>query len=347
MHYLIWLAILATSLGASAQECESVVALSKVVSTVVSNRDSVEQHAANFCNEYSRSSGRSSSSSFGASFKFLAASFGSNSASVDEVASKYCSASNSSSATKDAYKQYIESISPNAYSAYEQCLRMTKQDLRFSVNLASVLPAQFSMSVAFTSSVSGSQAAKLAYSASDGISCKWGTSSEKTLSMPSGSSALLDCSRTDQTKRGYVMVVRSDATSSDPLTLPWQAYNREGVPVDTLAELQQSIRNMQMSVAELRSSVALDCAMETAVSGTTSYSVAEAKIPDARRQDYRVTGGSCKTGIGTSGHNAILLESRRTDDGYGWICKSGDQANIPTPVQTTASVIYCRSSAAR
>lgn len=243
------MAFLATS--ANAQECESVVALSKVVSTVVSDKDSVEQHASNFCNEYAKSSGKSSNSSFGASYKFLSASFGSSSASVEEVASKYCSATNNYSATKDAYKQYIESISPNAYTAYEQCLRMTKQDLRFNVNLASVLPTQFSMSVAFTSSVAGSPTAKLAHSTSDGINCKWDNSIEKSLKIASGSSAILECSRKDQTKRGYVTVVRSDATSSDPLTLPWQAYNKEGVPVDTLAAVNQAISGLQGDITSI------------------------------------------------------------------------------------------------
>lgn len=246
MRILILPVLLALSCSALAQECESVVALSKVVSTVVSDKESVDQHAANFCSEYAKSSGRNSSASFGASYKFLSASLGKSNASHEEVASKYCSASNSSWATKDAYRQYIESISPNAYSAYEQCLRMsTKQDLKFNVNLGSVLPDEFSMSVAFVSQVSGSQTAKLAFSTSSGISCKWNGANDSTLTMTSGTSAILECTRTDQTRRGYVNVVRTDAGSGAPLILPWQEYTKDGVPVDTVLSLRKAIAALQ------------------------------------------------------------------------------------------------------
>lgn len=335
------------AISAHAQQCETVVALSKVVSTVVSDKDSVDQHASNFCNEYARSSGRSSSSSFGASYKFLSASFGSSSVSIDEVASKYCSASNNYSATRDAYKQYIEAISPNAYSAYEQCLRMTKQDLRFNVNLASVLPTQFSMSVAFTSSVKNSINAKLAYSASDGIKCKWDTSETRSVSMASGSSAILDCSRPDQTKRGYITVVRGDATSSDPLTLPWQAYSKDGVPVDAMASLQKTITGLQGDLASVSNNLLqvknrkLECQVAEAQSAVTRGPSVEAVIPLNLRGDYFVTGGGCEIPA-FYGHNPPILVSRPTQT--GWYCAAGDPPFIPLNIAVKARAIYCRLS---
>src|SRR5437867_4479171 len=76
------------------EDCTSVIALSKIVSTAVADQESVDQHAAKFCSEYSRGVQSSSDSSFGASFKFLSASFGAAGATKEEVASKYCSASN-------------------------------------------------------------------------------------------------------------------------------------------------------------------------------------------------------------------------------------------------------------
>ena len=110
---------------AQQQQCESVISLSKVVSTVVSDQEAVESHAANFCSEYAKSTGESRSLSFSASYKFLSASLGLSSASYEDVASKYCSASNSSMRATNAYKQYVESISPEAYDAYKACLDMS------------------------------------------------------------------------------------------------------------------------------------------------------------------------------------------------------------------------------
>ncbi|WP_140912136.1 hypothetical protein [Methylomonas koyamae] len=231
-----------------AQECETVIALSKIVTTTVSDKDSVDQHAANFCNEYARSSGHSSNTNFGASYKFLSASYGNSNASVDEVASKYCSASNNYSARKDVYRQYIESISPNAYGAYEQCLKMTQQDLKFNVNLASILPDQFSMSVAFTSQNTHASSTTLIYSTSNGITCTWDGNSDKSLKMVSGSTAVLECSRTDQSKKGYVSVVRKDDASSQPLTLPWQGYTRDGIPIGTVDSIINSLSAIDTKV---------------------------------------------------------------------------------------------------
>jgi hypothetical protein len=250
------LVFFALAIGASesthGQQCESVIALSKVVSTVVADKESVEQHAANFCSEYSKSIGRSSNASFGASYKFLSATFGSNNASAEDVASKYCSTSNSSSASRDVYKQYIESISPNAYSAYEQCLIMSSQDLKFSVNLGSILPNEFSMSTSFISSIAGKTTALVTYSPSSGVTCNWDGTSEKSRTIQSGSRAILECRRTDQTKRAYVTLVRNDAGSGEPLTIPWQAYDKDGVPVDLLAAIQAKVTSLGSQLDGMR-----------------------------------------------------------------------------------------------
>ncbi|MGC2164578.1 MAG: hypothetical protein WA632_01035 [Gallionella sp.] len=252
---LVVLIVLFTTYSAAmGQECESVIALSKVVSSTVADKDSVEQHAANFCNEYSKSSGSSSSTSFGASYKFLSASFGSSNVSAEAVASKYCSASNSSSASKDAYKQYIETISPSAYSAYEQCLKMSKQDLKFSVDVGSILPNQFSISAAYTSSVAGVKSTDVSYSASDGVNCQWDGSKNRKQTIQTGTQSILECRRTDQTKKSFVRLVMSTGTS-EPLTLPWQAYNKEGIPVNSIRDFQNTIDALQKDIQALKKKI--------------------------------------------------------------------------------------------
>ncbi|TBY54537.1 hypothetical protein E0H59_13710 [Rhizobium leguminosarum bv. viciae] len=237
-----------------AQECESVIALSKVQSVVISDKATVDQHAANFCNEYSKSSGNSSSTSFGASYKFLSASFGQSGASMEQVASRYCSAENSFKSSADAYKQYVESISPNAYDAYAQCIEMSKNNVRYNINAAGILPDEFTMSVSFSSGQANATSATLAYSAPEGITCKWDGTDEKTSSIPSGSTEILKCSRSDSSKRAYVTVVRKDEDNK-PMTLSWPAYNADGVPVNQIASLETAIQAVTSTAQQLQDSV--------------------------------------------------------------------------------------------
>ncbi|WP_275183458.1 hypothetical protein [Citrobacter freundii] len=233
-----------------ADECQSVIALSKVVNTTVQDRDEVETNAANFCNEYSKGSSSGNSSSYGASFKFLSASFGSSNVTAEQVASKYCSASDIRKSNKDVYKNYIETISPEAYSAYQQCLEMKNQEVIFDINTASILPDAFAMSVGFASGVSASSSATLLYSASDGISCKWDDNTDRKIQISTGSTAVLDCRRSDHNKRGFIKVLRTDK-SNKSLTIPWQAYDDKGNPIDLMLSLQQRIDTLNGQVISL------------------------------------------------------------------------------------------------
>jgi hypothetical protein len=238
-------------LSGQAQNCERVIELSKVVNAVVASREFVEQHAANFCREYGQAVERSASASFGASYEFLSSSLVGAHSSAEAIAGKFCSAANSSVANDDAYRQYIETISPNAYVAYEQCLLMSRQDLRFNVNPASFLASEFSMSASFVSSTD-EPSAKVMYTSSKDVRCSWDGTDAVTREILSGSSAILKCERPDPSTRSYVTLVRSDRGSGqDSLTLPWQAYSQEGVPLDTLAGLSASMKAMQGRLGEI------------------------------------------------------------------------------------------------
>lgn len=239
--------IVAISNMAQAQQCESVIELSKTRSTVVQDNKAVSQHASNFCREYSSVSNRSASRNFGASYKFLSATFGSSSASADEVASKYCASDNASSASSDAYRQYIENIAPGAFGAYEQCVKMSEQSIRFNIDSGSILPTEFSLSVSFTSASSGLSNTSLAFSGSSDVTCKWDQTGETVRVLRTGSTALLKCVRADQSRRSYVTVVDSGSGRNLPLTLPWQAFDSQGIPINWA----QAIEN-QLSAAQAR-----------------------------------------------------------------------------------------------
>lgn len=235
-----------------ANECTDIIALSKVSSSTIENKSSLEQHTKNFCKEYSSSNENSKSANYGLSYKFLSASMGTGRTSTESIASKYCSGSNSKESRKDSYKQYIETISPHAYSAYEQCITMLKQKLKFKLNLASILPSEFSIAVSFTSDVNGDKA-ELSFKGSTGVSCNWQNSKEAILRLKSGSSGSLHCTRTNKKKPAYVHIVRTNSIQS--MTIPWGAYNDKDMPINTLKSLETKYNRLIEENTLLRNSL--------------------------------------------------------------------------------------------
>ena len=232
-------------LACAAKDCSSIIALSKITRSVVHDQSEVQQYASNFCSEYAAHHGASNSASFVASYKFLSATFASGSASVDDVASKYCSAVNQGSASSEAYSSYIESIAPGAYSAYNKC--EANPDLNFDVDEAGVLPSQFSVNVSFQAA--GNQSAKLLATPSQGVTCTWNQKNSATIVLNSPASATLSCARADVTHRSFVTIARTDGASS--FTMPWGAYTKEGVPVDLVQKLQASVSS---ALSQMKSS---------------------------------------------------------------------------------------------
>src|ERR1044071_3595650 len=239
---VVILVVLAVPCSLRAQNCENVIALSKTVSTVVQDRDTVEKHAANFCSEYAKNQGSSSSSSFGASVKFLTAASGSSDASFEAIASRYCSASDVSVARSDSYRQYVETIAPNAYSAYEQCAK--SNDLHCNLDLATVLPTEFSLGVSYIATSRGAKA-DVTYTASSGVSCKWSGDPKVTNRvLESGSTDFLNCSRSNQAKRSYVRIANLATGIDNVMTIPWQAYSADDVPIDAITALQAELKSL-------------------------------------------------------------------------------------------------------
>ncbi|MBS0156600.1 MAG: hypothetical protein JSS38_18605 [Nitrospira sp.] len=243
--------LLVISNNALAEQCESVIDLAKLSSISIADKSEVDQHASNFCSEYSKSGGKSSSSSFGASYKFLSLSSGNADTSVEAIASKYCSASSSFSQSSNAYKQYVEAIAPGAFEAYQQCIHLAGRDVYFNLSPASTLADEFSMTVAFRGSGEANKSATLSATSASGISCSWGDSKTPNTIIGSGKTTVLRCTRTATNKRGYVVVARTDGTK-ETMTIPWKAY-KDGVPVDGLRTLEEQLRATQMRISELES----------------------------------------------------------------------------------------------
>lgn len=237
-----------------ADDCSTVIALSRVRNISISDQNAVEANAANFCSEYSSSHGQSSSASFGASYSFLAASFGGSSATVDQVASRYCSASSHYSASSDAYKNYVETVAPGAYDAYRVCVQSNAQNLNYSVNLGSILDTSFAISASFPY-IAGARPAEVKYAPGPGVHCHWDNSpSEGKTKIETGHSEILQCFRTDSGRDTYVTVQMTTA-AVPPLTLRWPAY-KDGVPVSALSDLERSLAELTKRIGTDESNVA-------------------------------------------------------------------------------------------
>src|SRR5262245_26993845 len=107
--------------GAALADCENVIAFSRVIPGSTSSKAIVSENVRSFCNEYRRSSGKSG----GASAGFLGVTLGASGASNEEIATRYCSFSQDNFRDDEAYRSYIEAISPEAYAAYRQCVAMS------------------------------------------------------------------------------------------------------------------------------------------------------------------------------------------------------------------------------
>jgi hypothetical protein len=203
----------------------------------------VEQHAKNFCSEYTKNSSSGSSFNLDASYKFLALSLGNADTSAATVASRYCSALNDGRIAEDVYKEYIQSIAPGAYPAYKQCLD-SAQEIQFKIDSGCILPKEFSVIVTFIGHVTQHDA-QLVYVSSKGVACRWTSEPQHgTRTMKMSSSAVLKCERDNQDVDSYVRIVRTDGTTGD-LTIPWPPYSKDGIPVDTVRDLQNAIGKLQ------------------------------------------------------------------------------------------------------
>jgi len=290
MKKMFWIAIIAAfPLLAHADSCENLIALSKNKYSISSDKSDIEQAAAQFCSEYSSSSGSTKSRSFGASYKLLSASFGSSNVSVEQVASRYCSASSNYSQSKDAYKQFVELIAPNAYGAYEECLRMSKLDVTFVLDIQTILPDEFAMTTSFSSSTKQDNDATIRASSSSDIACSWDEGTTTTVTLTTGTSAVLHCKRSDQTKAGYVVVARTDGAKGS-MSIPWRAYSREGIPVDTINEMETRMIGMENQLGQAMAG--LKQTMDTAHRFESAATVDLYQCPDGKTPGANPKGGA-------------------------------------------------------
>lgn len=242
--------------SAFADQCENLIALSKTVTSTVADKSAFDKHAANFCSEYKKSGSSASATNAGASYKFLSASFGQTAMSTDDVASKVCSTNADESASTEAYKQYVETIATGAYPAYETCVRFKENnDLRFDVDLASVLPAEFTIAIGYSQAIQGADTSELIYSGSSGVTCTWDGKPSEKAKLRAPSSVAVKCTRPEQGTPGYVRIIRTNGVGGS-LTVPWPAFDKNGIPVATLEGLKAQLSVAQTSLTQMQKQIA-------------------------------------------------------------------------------------------
>ncbi len=235
--WLIVLLFIHATAASADEDCLGVIALSKIRSETVQSRSQVEKYARDFCSEYASATGSTHSSSFGVAYEFLSLSMGDSSASQSRVASRYCDAVNQQSAKQEAYQQYVETIAPGAYPAYERCISRAKSGLSITV-AESLHPTYLAIGVSFSSTEALARQ-EVTWSASAGVNCHWRTGPDTRTTVAANSSDLLICTRTSSDTAASVQVVPTTNPNS-LFSFRWDRYQGSS-PVNELSALRAAV----------------------------------------------------------------------------------------------------------
>ncbi|MEO8196607.1 MAG: hypothetical protein ABI689_07785 [Thermoanaerobaculia bacterium] len=229
-------------------DCLDIIAASKLVSDTVHEESQVASYARAFCNEYSSVSADKRSAEFGVAYSVLSASFGQASASESRVASRYCDASQQASAKADAFREYVETIAPGAYSAFIRCEELRGSGISISVDMRATLPKYMAVAVSF-SSTDALASQVIDHTASPGVKCRWNNASGSRTTIKANSSDVLSCTRASSLERSAVHVVATSKPNSE-LSFAWDRYENE-LPVDTLKQLSKQVALATSELTEL------------------------------------------------------------------------------------------------
>jgi hypothetical protein len=313
---LVGVVCIAICIPAYGEDCTNVLALSRDLSTSLSDNASVQTAAQQFCSQYKSYLTSHDSTSFGANYlDILSGSYDNSNSNITETASRYCSAADNYNAYSDSYERYIDKIDPGAFGAYDACIKSEERKLAFNAKPESILPDEFSMSVAFTEP--GNAKADLVYSSSNSVNCTWSNSHSSNTTIQSPGAVILSCKRGSHSTPSYVRVVRTNG--EDDFILPWQAYTDEGTPINILNNYQESLDVLTKKLNIMSASNI------TRVTNVCNWTQNYQEGCEATCSSGIVVGGTCDIGDNSFGKEVMLLES--TDmygSGKGWHCQYVD-----------------------
>jgi hypothetical protein len=228
-------------------DCTDVISLSKTISQKTADKNSFESSAKAFCSEYKKGTTQTKSANYGISYGYIAASMGTAKASEEQIASQVCSSEEGKDVKKDVYKEYIETISANAYTAYEACERLRTSSI--SIEPQDKLSTEVSFLV--QNARPSTAPALMQYSATLGVSCLWESdgSDSKKFSLVTGASVTLRCKRENASKKGSVTILDTSVAANNSLTIPWGTYDKDDNPVDQLLLLNKKLTEAMDALA--------------------------------------------------------------------------------------------------
>lgn len=230
---------------ALANNCTDVIKLSVEKSEIVQSEESFKKEAANFCKEYSKNTASGKSGSLNVGYGGFTLGASSAKTSANSIADKLCKSSNSSELHDNAYRNYIKTVAPAAYSSYDKCINSSTP---LQIGLIGGTEKQASIKVSFNSDSVG-RSGGIIVDTDNSIKCSWKNSSitsDKQLPLGNGESKILKCSRSESSKAGYIAIIdeKSADKNDKSLSLPWSAYEK-GVPVSLIYSYNEAIKNFE------------------------------------------------------------------------------------------------------
>ena len=207
MRLICICAIFSGSLASA--DCVDVIKAAALRGTVIEDASQVEAEVKRFCSEYASSKAAGEAFSGNVSYGTIGIGAGSSSQSIEQVASKYCDASDMSNNKSNYYEQYVEEIAPGAFESYDRCIESSDTRVSASLDPNAIHAKSLTIVISSRQDTSSGGQDKVQFVPSDGISCSWtnkinAETDENTVTISADSSAGLYCTRQDDTVQGSI-----------------------------------------------------------------------------------------------------------------------------------------------
>lgn len=252
-------------------DCESVLQMAKNVSVMVTDAATFDTQARAFCDEQRKTSGRSGSGSLGVTYGAVGISAGGSRASTSEMASKTCDASSATGVSSNAYRNYLQTVAPEALPAYQACVKARDLGV-ITINFSTVTAKRLAVSVSNTSLDSRPTTRSFAFQGETNSSCFWGSGgllSGKSIALEGNRTEVLTCDRTDPAKQSAVTVF-AETRGDVPVGLIWGAYKGDE-PVNELNALAARLAVAETELATLMPGAVIPFNAKDCPLGWTEY----------------------------------------------------------------------------
>ena len=238
----------------NAEGCLGVISLSRNEARVTENRNEYLKHQESFCLEYHSAKKSDRTAEYGASYKLLSLSLGSDSMSAESLATRFCGDNGTTIERELAYETYLKNVQGDAYEAYKACLDSASDGgLFFRREGAMFLHDEFILGVMFRARTTD-EVAKVSFDATKGVNCAWKqgdtVAAGATIDMRDSVQVNIRCHRDNWKMKSGVSIYRINGGAR--MTLSWHPYDEQYQPVNAMRNMQQSIEELQLDLSDLK-----------------------------------------------------------------------------------------------